>query len=681
MPELLAPAGGMDALRAAVQNGADAVYIGGKAFNARAFADNFDTDEIAAAADYCHLRGARLYVTLNTMMLQSELEQGAEEERRYWLAGADALIVADMGLTQAIREACPIPLHASTQMCVHNVQGAQMAGQMGFARAVLARELNLADIREITQKGGVETEVFVHGALCSSVSGLCLLSSFIGERSGNRGKCAQPCRLEYEIAGEKAYHLSMADLCAAELIPELIKAGVASFKIEGRMKNSLYVGGVVRAYRKIMDAALEGKSAPRDSIAGLSDYYNRTFTCGYLLGNTDVTAPDKPGNRNIDKERTEEEPEAKEKVFCQVDAQVWLVEGNKPALTLKCGAYSAEFTGEEVLPPANKPLQKDTVAHAIGKTGGTVFEVKDTQVQIGGNPFISVSALNNLRRAGLAALEAEMLIDWHKRECAPTELRPEDEWAHSLREVYVQTGDVDTAVQCLKTGADRVYFAPDVYDIKALAQAEDIEKKTGAKPYIMLPPFLRPKDMEYMDKLLSQTHGLFSGALAGNFAQAALLKGYYKEIVADYPCNLANRKTVRAYAEMGFAGATLSAELSKKDINAVKGCIPCETVAYGYLPLMWRTAPLPGDSMKDRRGYAYRIRRIQAAGELTAILNPVLLAMRETASIRHGVDAIRLLLDGYEEDIVNEYIRAVREGRDAEIIRKNTTQGHLKRGV
>ncbi len=681
MPELLAPAGGMDALRAAVQNGADAVYIGGKAFNARAFADNFNIAEIAAAADYCHLRGASLYVTLNTMMLQGELEQGAEEARRCWLAGADALIVADMGLAKAVRELCPIPLHASTQMCVHNVQGARITGQMGFTRAVLARELILADIRGIAQKAGIETEVFVHGALCSGVSGLCLLSSFIGERSGNRGKCAQPCRLEYEIDGKKAYHLSMADLCAAELMPELIQAGVASFKIEGRMKNSGYVGGVVRAYRKIIDAALEGKKIPKDIVANLENYYNRTFTCGYLLGNTDVTAPDRPGNRNIDKERTEEKAEDREKIFYEIEARARLAQGDRPALTLKCGAYQAEALGEEELPQAVNPLQKETVARSIGKTGGTIFAVKKTEVLLEGSPFISVSALNSLRRAGIAALEAEMLKGWHARACESKAPQPENECPHRLRLVFVQTGDAGMAVRCLKAGADRVYFAPDVYDERILGKAEAIEKETGLKPYITLPPFLRQKDMEHMDNLLCRMHGLFGGALAGNFAQIELLKGYYKGIVADYTCNIANRKTVRNYVEMGCAGITLSAELGKKDINAVKGCLPSEIIAYGYLPLMWLAHPLPMGGMKDRRGYAYRVRRIRAAGELTAVLNPVLLAMREVSSVRHGTDAVRLLLDEYREDIVRAYIHAVRQGGDADIHLENTTQGHLKRGV
>jgi U32 family peptidase len=681
MPELLAPAGGMDALRAAVQNGADAVYIGGRAFNARAFADNFDLGEIVRAADYCHLRGSLLYITLNTMMLQEDLEQGAEEARQYFLAGADALIVADMGLAKAIRETCPkIPLYASTQLCIHNVQGVRLAEQMEFKRAVLARELSLTDIREITQKGGLETEVFVHGALCSSVSGLCLLSSFIGERSGNRGRCAQPCRLDYEIDGKKAYHLSMADLCAANLMPELIQSGVSSFKIEGRMKNSQYVGGVVRAYRQIIDAALEGKAPPRDSIAGLNDYYNRTFTSGYLQGNTYVTAPDKPGNRNIDKERIEIRDE-KEKTFYRIDAQVRLAQGQKPSLTLQCGEYKAQVTGEEELPQANKPLQQETVAHAIGKTGGTPFDVRETEVMTEGEPFISVSGLNNLRKAGIEALEQEMLRGWHTRECKQAEPLTEEECPHSLREVYVQTGDADAAVQYLRAGAGRVYFAPDVFTEKMLARAKTIEQETGVKPYIVFPTFLRQKDMEYIDKVLAETHGLFGGALAGNFGQIELLKSYFKNIIADYTCNIANRKTVRQYADMGFTGVTLSAELNKKDMNAIKGCTETEIIAYGYLPLMWLAHPLPNGEMRDRRGYTYRIRRIRAAAELTAIQNPVLLAMREIASIRHSVDAIRLLADGYEDETIEEYIRAVREGRDAEIIRKDASQGHLKRGV
>jgi putative protease len=682
MPELLAPAGGMEQLRAAVQNGADAVYIGGKAFNARAFANNFDRDETARAADYCHLRGALIYVTLNIMMLEGELEQGVEAARQAYLSGADALIVADMGLADAIKRCVPdIPLHASTQMCVHNAEGARITAGLGFKRAVLARELSLADIRAVNSGADIETEVFVHGALCSGVSGLCLLSSFIGERSGNRGKCAQPCRLEYEINGKNAYYLSMADLCAAGYIRDLVHNGVSSFKIEGRMKNSLYVGGVVREYRRIIDAALEGKDVPDGCLENLLGYYNRTFTSAYLGGGTDVTAIDKPGNRNVDKERPEGYgEEAKEKACYEFTAAVELAQGKPPVLELKCGKYSVKVTGEGALAEAEKPLDKDIVVRSVNKTGGTPFAARDTRVSITDNPYISVSALNSLRKQAIESMENAMLKRYRNRESFPCETDEEETYPHQLKDVFVQTGSADTAIRSLRQGAGRVYYAPAVYDGKNLNQAERIEGETGVKPFIVLPPFLRSGDMRLIGSLLRKARGFFGGALAGNFSQIEILKHYFEETVADYTCNIANRRTMRVYREMGFTGAALSAEMNKKEINGLKGCLPTEIVAYGYLPLMWLAHPLPADRMSDRRGYRYRIQTIKAHSEIYAVLNPVLLAIRETGGIRYGADAVRLILDA-EQDVLPVYLEAIREQRDAEFILENTTQGHLKRGV
>ena len=682
MPELLAPAGGMEALRAAVQNGADAVYIGGTAFNARAFADNFDPDETARAADYCHLRGALLYIALNIMMLDGEMEEGVKCARQAYLSGADALIVADMGLADAISKCVPeIALHASTQMCVHNSEGARTAAGLGFKRAVLARELSIANVREINSGADIETEVFIHGALCSSVSGLCLLSSFIGERSGNRGKCAQPCRLEYEINGKNAYYLSMADLCAAGYIRDLTESGVTSFKIEGRMKNSVYVGGVVREYRRIIDAALEGKSLPDGCMENLSGYYNRTFTSAYLAGGTDVTAIDKPGNRNIDKERPEGYgEEIKEKAFHQFTAAVELAKGKPPVLELQCGEYTARAVGDAALAEAKKPLEKEIVIRSVGKTGGTPFAVSDTDVRLTCNPYISVSALNNLRKKGLESLENEILKGYRSREALPCVPAHEEIYPHELKTVYVQTGSALTAIESMRQGAGRIYFSPGVYDDKSLGEAVRIAGETGVKPYIALPPFLRSEDMLYIGGLLRKTHGLFGGALAGNFSQLEMLKEYYENIVADYTCNIANRRTMQIYREMGFTGAALSAEMNKKEINALKGCLPTEIVAYGYLPLMWLAHPMPSDRMRDRRGYEYRIQKIKVQSELYAVLNPVLLAVREISSISRSVDTARLILLD-EKDVLPVYVKAVREQREAEMNRQNTTQGHLKRGV
>ncbi|MGN0993946.1 MAG: peptidase U32 family protein, partial [Butyricicoccus sp.] len=287
-PELLAPAGSFEGVRAAVQSGADAVYLGFGTFNARRGAKNFTREEMAEAIRYCRARGVKTNVTFNILALDRELEAAMEDVRFLNEAGADALIVQDLGVARLIREHAPdLPLHASTQMTIHNLDGALAAKELGFSRVVLSRECTLEQIREITAKAGVETEVFVHGALCMCYSGQCYLSSVIGRRSGNRGLCAQPCRLPYGYdGGKKRYPLSLKDLSAADLVAELTRAGVSSLKIEGRMKRPEYAAAVTAVYAKLLR---EQRAANAEEHALLRRVFSRDgFTDGYLTGKRDA---------------------------------------------------------------------------------------------------------------------------------------------------------------------------------------------------------------------------------------------------------------------------------------------------------------------------------------------------------------------------------------------------------
>ena len=277
LPELLAPAGDFECLVAAVEAGADAVYVGGRLYSARAYAKNFDIEELDRAVSYCHLHGVKLYVTLNTLLYNNELQAAVEYADELWRIGVDALIVADLGLIRALREELPeLELHASTQMSVHNVRGADVAASLGTSRVVLARELSLSDIKAVTAGCKPEVEIFLHGALCVCHSGQCLFSSLVGGRSGNRGECAQPCRLPYN--GGK-YPLSLKDLSLAAHGPALIDSGVASLKIEGRMKAPSYVYTVTSIYRKLLD---ERRSATAEEARELARAFSRDgFTDGY----------------------------------------------------------------------------------------------------------------------------------------------------------------------------------------------------------------------------------------------------------------------------------------------------------------------------------------------------------------------------------------------------------------
>ncbi|WP_461207445.1 U32 family peptidase [Clostridium sp. DL1XJH146] len=315
--ELLAPAGSIASLVAAVQNGADAVYLGGQEFSARAYASNFDNETMAKVVDYCHLYSVKVYVTVNTLIKDDEIERAIKYIDYLYKTGVDALIIQDIGLAKKVTNLFPdFEIHASTQMTVHNLEGAKFLKEFGFERIVLARELSLEEIKDISLKNGIETEVFVHGALCICYSGQCLMSSIIGGRSGNRGRCAQPCRLPYELVSneedniKKGYLLSPKDICTIESIPELIRTGTSSLKIEGRMKRPEYVAGVVRAYRKAIDAYYNGEKFDVEKETKiLAQLFNREgFSKGYLNGknNSDLMALDFPKNTGVYLGRIEE---------------------------------------------------------------------------------------------------------------------------------------------------------------------------------------------------------------------------------------------------------------------------------------------------------------------------------------------------------------------------------------
>lgn len=317
--ELLAPAGSWEAFVAAVENGADAIYMGGKLFNARQFAGNFDNEQLKKALDYAHLRDVKIYLTMNTLVNDEEMEEAVNQVGEAYKAGIDGVIVQDLGLAALIRKVFPdLDLHASTQMTLYNVQGVKALEELGFKRAVLARELSLQEIGEIARSTPLEIEVFIHGALCISYSGQCLMSSFIGGRSGNRGKCAQPCRMKYELisdgnearsgkdcrCGEAAYVMSPKDICSINELKDLVDAGVTSLKIEGRMKTPEYVATVVRIYRKYLDSILAGKSDKLEEkdLRELTQIFNRGgFSKGYLRGKTgsDMMSYEKPKNWGI----------------------------------------------------------------------------------------------------------------------------------------------------------------------------------------------------------------------------------------------------------------------------------------------------------------------------------------------------------------------------------------------
>lgn len=425
--ELLAPAGSFQSVVAAVNAGADAVYMGGRRFGARAYADSAQAegeDMVMEAIRYCHLFSVKLYMTVNILFKDDELKELFSYIKPYYEAGVDGLIMQDLGAVRVIRSMFPdLEVHASTQQTITSVAGARMAQHFGMTRAVVSRELSLQEIWKIHDESGMELEVFCHGAMCYSYSGACFMSSLLGGRSGNRGRCAGTCRLCYETAGQKGYYLSMKDMQTIELLPELIEAGAYSFKIEGRMKSPVYTAGVVSVYRKYLDLALDCSDrknlktyrVAEEDLRTLREIFDRGGTSSYLKKHNgadmialsekkfravDQTVTDRIQAAYIDRNRT-----------IMVDAVMDMTVGAPAVLTLSdaAGRMVTAVSEDLVLPAEQRPVQATEVEARLRKTGGTAFTLGNVQVSVHGDAFYPVGRLNELRRTALAMYEEEIL--------------------------------------------------------------------------------------------------------------------------------------------------------------------------------------------------------------------------------------------------------------------------------
>ena len=465
--ELLAPAGSFESMKAAIAAGADAVYIGGSRFGARAYADNLDEEQMLCAIDYAHLRGVSLYLTVNTLVKEKELGRLYEYLLPYYERGLDAVIVQDLGVFAAVRTWFPdLSVHASTQMTITGVGGARLLKEMGASRVVTARELSLDELRAIHENVDIEIESFIHGALCYCYSGQCLLSSFIGGRSGNRGRCAQPCRLPYEVRREQKepgehcpagrdgqYVMSLKDLCTLDILPDILESGVYSLKIEGRMKSPRYTAGVVSVYRKYLDLyQREGRAGYRVDEADrkiLLDLFDRGgHTEGYYRkhnGRDMLTLREKPAFRQTNQalydelDRAYVEAESKIKICGELKAvsgeprrlKLWPEKAGESCENVQAGGEeerrtafckeadtddspSVELEGAVVQKAQNQPMTAQQLEKQMKKTGGTPFLLEDLRIHIEGDVFVPVQTLNELRRAGLMELSDAILKPYRR---------------------------------------------------------------------------------------------------------------------------------------------------------------------------------------------------------------------------------------------------------------------------
>lgn len=586
MLELLAPAGSMEALRAAVQNGANAVYLGCGSFNARQSAKNFTPQTLTEAVKYCHIRGVNVHLTINTLVSDKEISELTELIRHAALSGVDAFIVQDLGVIQLCRQIAPqIPLHGSTQMTVHNLSGVKLCAAWGLSRVVLSRELSREEIRYICQNSPIEIEVFGHGALCMCYSGQCYLSAAIGGRSGNRGRCAQPCRQSYGYGRwENRHPLSLKDNCLVQYLQSLQDMGVASIKLEGRMKRAEYVATVTRVYREAMDTG----NVTRPMMNALLTAFNRQgFTDGYYTG--------KLGRSMFGiREDTADDPnwikqarltyEAAENSLVPVQFEI-LVNRNGSQLTVTDPeGRSCTVRGAAPEPARTQELTADMLAQRLEKTGGTPYICANVRASVEGGLMLPAAAVNALRRDALNQLTA-----LRARRDTPQLFRPR-KIAHFAGnrhhpELTVQVTSREQITGRLLKMNPAVLYVPMHLLLQDPNWSRDLSKRVNV--CAVLPRIVHDGELTKLRQQLSQLYGLGIGdALVGNLGLIAPVQEAGMRVRGDFGLNLFNSVAVGCARELQLRSATLSFEMSLPQIRDVSKALPCEILVYGRLPLM-----------------------------------------------------------------------------------------------
>ena len=589
MIELLSPAGSPEGVIAAVQNGADAVYMGMGAFNARRGAKNFTDEEFVKAVRYCHVRGCKVYVTLNTLVNDREMRDAVAAAKLASDAGADALIVQDLGMSYAIRCALPdIPLHASTQMSLHNLAGVEAAAEMGITRAVLARELSFEQIRFITKNASIETEVFVHGALCFCHSGQCYMSALIGRRSGNRGLCAQPCRLQYSLGGRMDDHpLSLKDNCLVDQIRRLEETGVASLKIEGRMKRPEYTGIVTGVYAK---AIREQRNPDKEEMELLEKTFSRQgFTQGYFIGDKlDMfgvrSEPDKDADKIFATARKQYAGGEMRRV--PVHFYTVLEKGEHiKAIAFDDDGHKAIATGPVPERAKRQGLTEQYLIEQMFKTGGTPYNCIENKAKAEPGLYLPASEINELRRKLIAQLSAE-------REKAPERrtLRiPAPPVNVPAISDPARIYQVRTAEQLTPELAE---LKPDYIYFPAMELAENFAPlrpfiDNGARPVAVMPRVITDDQSREVYAALEKLfdYGV-NEALTGNLGHVFIARQAGMKVRGDFGLNAFNSYTLRVLQDAGFISATASFELRLAQIKAMAKPVDTELIIYGRLPLM-----------------------------------------------------------------------------------------------
>ncbi len=720
--ELLAPAGSFETLKAVIAAGADAVYLGGGSFGARAYAKNFQEDELLAAIDYGHIHNRKIFLTVNTLLKNEEIEEQLYSYLLpYYRAGLDGVIVQDFGVLWFIRDNfSDLPVHASTQMTIASAAGAAFLKKQGVQRIVASRELSLTEIKSIADEADIEIESFVHGALCYCYSGQCLMSSMIGGRSGNRGRCAQPCRLPYEVMDcngmilnkNNPYVLSLKDLNTIEFLPEIAKSGVYSFKIEGRMKSAAYAAGVVSVYRHYMDRYLqEGQEKYRvlpPDKKKLYDLGNRSgFTEGYYY---DRNASDMLTDRTSSHNRTDLSgeqgglDEIKEKIYGKLILRKDSAAIMEVSDLVNCVTVSADTPQKA----KTHPMSEEEVLKRIRKTGNTPFVFEHVEIQMEDDLFLPVASLNHLRKEALELLQ-EKRLEPYKRAALPEAVRfrrmPDTKAKPSL---IVSTECREGLLAALADEAvDGIYLDSVMYERDRLLSdlGADVKKcaDAGKAVFFILPAVFRMDTAKFYERIAEELFSLpLDGVVAKNYdslSYAVFHRGEEKEIRIDHSLYTYSDAAKAAFFDAaGIRRDTVPPELNRKELRGRKNG-ESEFLIYGYLPLMVSAGCINKNTkgcdkhsgflyLKDRYGVRFPVRN-HCAECYNIVYNskPLFLIHQESELSRLGFGSFRIHFTMEQRDkaqnILSAYRQAFLEKKDIhpKDHLSDYTNGHYKRGV
>ncbi|MGN0552419.1 MAG: DUF3656 domain-containing protein [Oscillospiraceae bacterium] len=672
--EILAPAGSPESIYAAVRCGANAVYVGGSRFSARANATNFTADELSAAVDYCHLHNVKIYQAVNTLVFDNELEDFLKAAKLSAEIGIDAFIVQDVGAAYMLKQALPdMKLNASTQMSIHTKQGAMLAKETGFSRVVLSRELSFDAIKEIAS-ADIEVEAFIHGALCMSVSGQCYMSAMIGSRSADRGLCAQACRLPFSaIKGQDRNDLSLKDLSGIDFIPELEKAGVTSVKIEGRMKRAEYVAAAVSACR----AKADGKEPDLDALRAV--FSRSGFTDGYLTGKLGA---DMFGTRQKEDVVSAQsvlpklaELYHRETKACTADFEC-IIKADEP-VSLKMSADGAEVTVNGDVPQVaqNRPTDSAMIEKQLSKLGDTPYDFGRLEAQIDDGLIVPASALNALRRDAVEKMN-ELRIKSKRKPQRFEEINLNFPKLLNIKH---------KSFRARLYKAEQLSGVPSSFEIaflpidEILKNSPQSEVKLGA----VLPRFVT--DENTLSEKLEKLKALgITDVLCTNYAHIKLCRGDFV-MHGDFGLNVTNSLTLKKYAEMGLADATASFEMKLPQISSLGDLLQYGIIGYGRLPLMLtRNCPVRQavggcknctGGLTDRTG---RFFPVKCDGVSTEVLNSDVLVMSDRLN-EVNCSFITLVFTDESPERIRQVCDCYKNNRklDAE----NITRGLYYRGI